>query len=400
MIRVGARGLVGATAALLAGGACTAMKPLPHVADDDGRAAALRVRWSLVTSDRSSESSPQEFGGVATWAENIFTGSAGGRFMSLRALDGRVRWSRRLGSINARPTIAGDRLFVGTDDGELLAVSLDIGEVLWKYATRGAILRPPVVLDVRKQDAKVADVVVVFSNEADQVIALDAVTGAFRWQYKAETPEEYTLRGHAGVAAAGDLVFTGFANGTLVALRAQNGSVAWLTTLTADAEKFVDVDATPVLDGSSLYVTSSSGGVWALDQTTGLVRWRTPLVASASARGDGGSGAVGGLAVDAERVYVAAADLGIFALDHEGNVLWRHGTKGAGEPATPQLAGDLLIYALTDAGLYIADKRTGSVLQYFDPGDGVSADPVVVDDRDLYVMSNRGVLYAFDLKTL
>ena len=64
------------------------------------------------------------------------------------------------------------------------------------------------------------------------------------------------------------------------------------------------------------------------------------------------------------------------------------------------MAGDLLIYALTDAGLYIADKRTGSVLQYFDPGDGVSADPVVVDDRDLYVMSNRGVLYAFDLKTL
>ncbi len=389
---------VGVAAALVAGGACTAMKPAAHVADDDGRAAALRVRWSLVTSDRSAESSPQEFGGVATWAENVFAGSAGGRFVSVRALDGRVRWSRRLGAINARPTLAGDRLFVGTDDGELLAVSQDTGEVLWKYGSRGAILKPPVVLDVRAPGSPRPDMVVVFSNEADQVTALDAVTGAFRWQYKAETPEEYTLRGHAGVAAAGDLVFTGFANGTLVALRAQTGSVAWLTTLTADAERFVDVDATPVLDGSSLYVTSSSGGVWALDQATGLVRWRTPLVASA--RGDGGSGAVGGLAIDGERLYVAAADLGIFALDHEGNVLWRHGTKGAGEPATPQIAGDLLIYALTDAGLYIADKRTGSVLQYFDPGDGVSADPVVVDERDLYVISNRGVLYAFDLKTL
>lgn len=140
--------------------------------------------------------------------------------------------------------------------------------------------------------------------------------------------------------------------------------------------------------------------VSSLDQQTGLVRWRTPLVGSASARQDGGSGAVGGLAIDDERLYVTAADLGVYALDLDGNVLWRHGTRGAGEPATPQVAGDYLIYALTDAGLYVADKRTGSVLEYFDPGDGVSADPVVIDDRDLYVMSNRGVLYAFDLRAL
>lgn len=379
---------------------CSALQPAEHVADDSGRAGALRVRWTLVTSDRTSETAPQEFGGVATSGENLFTGSAGGRFTSARALDGRVRWSKRLGAINARPLVAEDRLFVGTDDGELLAVGLDTGAILWKFASRGAILRAPILLDVREPGAKVPDPVVIFTNEADQVVALNAVTGEFRWQYKAETPEEYTLRGHAGVVAAGDLVFTGFANGTLVALRPRTGSVAWLTTLTGDAERFVDVDATPVVSGTSLYVTSSSGGVWALDQQTGLVRWRTPLVGSASARQDRGSGAVGGLAVDDERLYVTAADLGVYALDLDGNVLWRHGTRGAGEPATPQVAGDYLIYALTDAGLYVADKRTGSVVEYFDPGDGVSADPVVVDDRDLYVMSNRGILYAFDLRAL
>lgn len=383
---------------LLAG--CSALKPAEHVADDNGRAGALRVRWTLVTSDRTAETAPQEFGGVATVGENVFTGSTGGRFTSARALDGRVRWTKRLGSINSRPLIAGDRLFVGTDDGELLAVGLDTGEVLWRYTTRGAILRAPVLVDAREPDAKVPDPLVIFTNEADQVVALNAVTGEFRWQYKAETPEEYTLRGHAGVVVAGDLLFTGFANGTLVALRPRTGSVAWLTTLTGDAERFVDVDATPVVSGTSLYVTSSSGGVWSLDQQTGLVRWRTPLVGSASARQDGGSGAVGGLAIDDERLYVTAADLGVYALDLDGNVLWRHGTRGAGEPATPQVAGDYLIYALTDAGLYVADKRTGSVLEYFDPGDGVSADPVVIDDRDLYVMSNRGVLYAFDLRAL
>lgn len=392
-----ARAACGVTLAAVgwAAAGCAAVRPLDRGPDDSGRAGALRVRWKLTTSDRSDDVTPQEFAGVAAAGENLFTGSAGGRFVSLRALDGRVRWSQKLGSVSARPAVAGDRLFVGTDDGELLAVNYDTGEVLWRYATRGAVLETPVVVDVTEPGAKRRDVLVVFTNEADQVVALDAITGEFRWQYKTETPEEYTLRGHAGVVAAGELLFTGFANGTMVALRAKTGSVAWLTTLTGDADRFVDVDATPVLHGDALYVTSSSGGLWSIDQATGLVRWQSRLGVPA---GRAGSGAFGGVAADADRLYVAAADLGIYAVDFDGNVLWRHGTIGAGEPATPQVAGEYLIYALTDAGVYVADKRTGSVLEYFDPGDGVSADPVVVDDRDLYVLSNRGVLYAFDLR--
>ena len=59
------------------------------------------------------------------------------------------------------------------------------------------------------------------------MVAVDATTGKFKWQYKSETPEEYTLRGHAGVTIDKDLIFTGFSNGTLAALRKDTGSVAW-----------------------------------------------------------------------------------------------------------------------------------------------------------------------------
>src|SRR5690606_23625604 len=113
--------------------------------------------------------------------------------------------------------------------------------------------------------------------EADQVVALDAITGKFKWQYKGETPEEYTLRGHAGVAVSGDLAYTGFSNGTLVALRKDNGSVAWSSSLKADADRFVDVDATPLVFDGTVYASSSSGGVYALDKRTGLVKWRLPF---------------------------------------------------------------------------------------------------------------------------
>lgn len=362
---------------------CVGLPPGEEPRVDVGQ-PVLHLRWKLVTADHGRTRVPQEFAGVVAGGGYVYGGSSGGRFFALDAVDGRVRWSQPLGSVASRPVMGPDRLFVGTNDGELLAVSLDHGDVMWRYPTRGPILGTP----------RLVGDTVVFSNEADQVYALDARTGAFRWQYKGETPEEYILRGHAGVAVDGDLVFTGFASGQMVALRLGNGSVAWLTTLKGDDDRFVDVDATPVVVGDTVFVSSSSGGVWALDKTTGLVRWRLPLEgATASA----GQGATGGLTSDGERLYVAAAELGVYALDLDGNILWRQGTRGGGEPGPPVVVGDRLFYVLADGGLFIADKRSGRLLQSFDPGDGVSAEPLVTDDL-AYVLSNRGVLYALDLR--
>lgn len=364
------------------GGGC-----LPVATDPDLGRPVLRLRWRVVTSDRARELKPQEFASVTRVGDHVYTGSAGGRFFSLDALDGRVRWQQPIGSVSSRPAVAGTLLYVGTDDGELLALDMQSGTQVWKHEGRGPVLESPVIVDD----------MLIFSNEADQVYALDARKGSARWSYKGETPEEYTLRGHAGVAVAGDLAFTGFANGTMVALRVKTGSVAWLTTLKGDSDKFVDVDGTPVVLADTVYVTSASGGVWAIDATTGLVRWRVNLEGPTPSSG---VGAAGGVATDGERLYVAAADLGLYALDLDGNVLWRQGTRGGGEPATPIVTGDYVIYALADAGVFIADKRTGELIEYFDPGDGVSGDPTVVDDQELYVLSNRGVLYALDLRAL
>ncbi len=372
-------------AVALAGGAigCVGLPPSEEARADVGR-PVLRLRWKVVTSDHAKARQPQEFAGVAAAGAFVYGGATGGRFYALSSETGAVRWSQPLGSVSSRPVIGPDRLFVGTNDGELLAVSLDHGEVLWRYVTRGPILATP----------RLVGDVVIFTNEADQVYALDAKTGEFRWQYKGETPEEYTLRGHAGATVDGELVFTGFGSGTFVALRLGNGSVAWSTQLKGEDDRFVDVDATPVVVGDTVYVTSSSGGVWALDKTTGLVRWRMPLEGPTASAAQG---AAGGLTSDGERLYVTAAELGVYALDLDGNILWRQGTRGGGESAAPVVVGDKVMYVLADAGLFIADKRSGALLQWFDPGDGISAEPLVVDDA-AYVLSNRGVLYALDLR--
>jgi outer membrane protein assembly factor BamB len=346
----------------------------------------LSYRWKLVTGDRLREVRPQEFAGAAVWADTVYIGSATGELFAVRAQTGALRWRKPVGAVGATPAVERGLIYVGTADGYLICLDAQTGDERWRYQSRGTIAEPPVVTSK----------VVVFSNEADQVYGLDALTGSYKWQYKPqESPEEYTLRGHAGVAVDGELVFTGFSNGSMVALRLENGSVAWSTSLKGDADKFVDVDGTPVVVGQSVYVTSSSGGLYALDKTTGLVRWRVPIFDAAA---PGATGTTGSLSADDRRLYVAAADLGIYALDHDGNVVWRQGTRGGGEPATPVVAGELLLYSLATDGVYLADRRTGEVFEYFNPGEGISATPTVTDDGQLFVMSNRGILYAFDVE--
>jgi outer membrane protein assembly factor BamB len=318
------------------------------------------------------------------WADRVYIGSDSGMFFALRALTGAVIWKKQLGAVGSAPLISAGMLYVGTSDGTLIALDMQTGIEKWRYAGRGVIAQTPTATGD----------LIVFANEADQVVALDSATGRFKWQYKTETPDEFTLRGHAGVASDGELLYTGFSNGTLVALRRDTGSVAWSTSLTGEATKFVDVDATPLVMGDRVYVSSSSGGVFAVDKLTGLVRWRVPFWDAAM---PSESGNVGGIVSDGKTIYVSVADLGTYAIDLSGNVIWRVGAKDGGEPAAPVIYGDLLIYTLAEDGMFLANRKTGETLEYFDPGSGISAQPTVTSDGRLFVLSNRGIFYAFDL---
>jgi outer membrane protein assembly factor BamB len=344
----------------------------------------LSLKWKFVTADRLTEISPQEFAGAAVYADTIYIGSATGELFALRASNGTMRWKAHIGGVSCTPLVVAGTIYVGTMDGVLIALDAQTAKVKWKYQSRGPIEQTPV---------STTDLIV-FANEADQVVAVDAMTGKFKWQYKSETPEQYTLRGHAGVTVDNDFMYTGFSNGTIVALRKDTGSVAWSTSLKGDVDKFMDVDATPLVIGDKVYATSSSGGVFALDKATGQVRWRTPFYDAAQPSEFGN---VGGITTDGKLLYVSVAELGTYAMDFNGNIVWRVGAKGGGEPAAPVVFADLLVYTLAEDGLFIASRKTGETLEFFDPGEGISARPTITGDGRLFVMSNHGILYAFDL---
>ncbi|MBI4509858.1 MAG: PQQ-binding-like beta-propeller repeat protein [Deltaproteobacteria bacterium] len=350
-----------------------AIDPLGPGRDQQPAVEVLSFSWKKVVHDRSSDYKPQEFASVAATEKALYVGTHDGMFYALNPTDGAVFWKQPTGQVSSRALVDLPRIYVGTDEGTLVALDMS-GRVLWRHAAKGSILHPPVV---------VGDMLV-FSDDADHVTALDRETGNWRWGYERETPEEFTMRGHAGAFSDGERVFAGFSDGYLVALQASSGEAMWIHSLAGDEKRFVDVDTTPVLAGNLLLAASAAGGVHAVDPRDGAEKWRVP------AKG------VTGLSAGTDRIYLAAAEEGLLALDLRGNLLWRQGLKGAGDPATPQVVGPYLFLSTADRGLFIVDRNTGDLMQSFDPGPGVSAPPTVFGNR-VYVLSNGGVLYSMSL---
>lgn len=138
---------------------------------------------------------------------------------------GEIIWRRSLpGAVESEPVLDGERLFAGSDDGTVTALSRDDGSVQWEYAAGNGVQGRPAVVE---------DLLLVVSGgvglgDDHTVHALEAATGDERWTF---APEEWWLdvlgasEGTAFVATTDDAVAD--AGQTLYALSLADGSTRW-----------------------------------------------------------------------------------------------------------------------------------------------------------------------------
>jgi outer membrane protein assembly factor BamB len=345
----------------------------------------LEVRWRhrLIDPQVYIEWKPQEFSAAASDGTRVFVGASEGWFYGFSARDGATLWRKKLdGGVTGRPRIDGDVVYVGSQGGVLYAFDASTGREHWTYKVKAPIETQPVV----------AHGAVFFTTGENRVYAVDAHKGTWKWQYDREVPEQsFTIRGQSAPMVHAGRVYVGFADGYLACLAAGTGDVAWARGLGGDASRFVDVDATPVVSGDTLYVSSFSGGVYALDPRDGSTRWRYEVDGAGSVR------------VAHGRVYFSSAKMGLHALDLDGRLLWRQSVGVGGEMSAPLIINGYVIVSaaggggyLTGGGTYVADARTGRLLQFFFPGHGATAE-ATTDGRLVFLVSNNGYFYAFGL---
>ena len=323
------------------------------------------------------EYKPQEFAAAASDGRRVFVGSSQGILWALSADGGELLWRRPLsGPISSEPAYVDELglVLVGDDDGALWAIDPATGKERWVFRAHAPITARPTY----------ADGIVYFTSAENRVYALDAARGTWKWQYDRESPDGFTIRGQGGPLVSRGRVYVGFSDGHLACLEARTGDIVWVRGLGGEGHHYADVDSTPTLAGGVLYVASVSGGVYALDPKDGSVKWRFDVEGAGTVR------------VHHGRAYFAAGKAGLHCVDLAGRLLWRQALPRAGELSTPLPIGRWVVVSAADSGTYVADAENGRLNQFFSPGHGTTGAPTS-DGRHVFVVTNAGFIYAMTM---
>jgi serine/threonine-protein kinase len=175
------------------------------------------------------------------------------------------------------------------------------------------------------------------------VYAVHLTNGQEAWRFPIEKPARDQLFYSAPALTESGLVIAGSYDHKVYALEAASGDLDW--TFDGAQERII---GDPVASGASVFVPIADGTLFALRTEDGGVDW--------SFRADGALWSAP-LVTD-ERVYIGSLTHTIYALDREGNLVWKHDVGGAISEAPTLVDGTLLVGALGQP-LTALDPATG-----------------------------------------
>ncbi len=359
------------------------------VVDTRGVASTPRIAWRFPT-EGAVRSTPALAGGV------LFFGSSDNHLYAVNAADGRERWRFDAGSpVSSSPAVS-DRLVVFVDRSNTIRAldrttgalvwqratgpdrPLEWGHEGWDYFTGSPVIAP----------GPDGEFLAVVGSGDGNVYALRLDTGAVVWRH------ETGRRIRATPAVVDGQVYIGSGNGLFYALDLASGTPRW-TYQTAGVEfnsaEFgydrKQIMGSAAVHEGTVYFGSRDASLYALAAATGQVQWH---------REDGSSWVINSPAVSATVVVNGrSSSTNLRALDPAtGDERWVVHT-GALIFSSPTVVDDL-VYIGTGAGWVLAfDVATGDERWRFRTGGGIYSTPVVAQGR-LYIGSDDGSLYALE----
>jgi outer membrane protein assembly factor BamB len=236
----------------------------------------------------------------------IYAASSAGKIIRFDPITGDEVWStdtkhRLSGGIGVGEGL----ILVGTFKGKILAYDVN-GNQLWESMVTSEVLSPP----------KIYDGVVVVRTGEGRIFGLDAVDGKRKWIYQDSIPS-LTVRNFAGVLVKGGGVFVGFPGGKLVAIKIDDGKIAWEAAVSkpkgvTELERITDVTSLPVADDRQICAVAYKGRLSCFEVMTGNPIWVREVSSSA------------GLTMDNKYVYVSEDDGAVVAYDkNNGTLIWK-----------------------------------------------------------------------------
>jgi eukaryotic-like serine/threonine-protein kinase len=321
---------------------------------------SLKVQWTYEAGEAIESSAAIADGAV-------YVTVASGELVALSLDKGQVRWKYTvaLGFGESSPAVAGGTVFVGDLGGILHAVNAADGKAAWTYKTKSEIKSSPVV---------VGDVVMIGSYDGT-LYGIGMGDGKPRWEVKTENYVHGTPAVIDGIAyfAGCDEIFR--------AVRASDGKIVFEAPIGAYT------GASVALSGGAAYFGTFDNEVLALDLKTHKFRWRYkhperefPFYSSA--------------AVASGKVVVGGRDKMIHGIDAaSGKGLWTYMTRARVE-SSPAIAGNRVYVGSGDGRFYVLELATGAKVWEYDMAGPLSASPAIAGGR-IVIGSQDGRLVCF-----
>lgn len=256
---------------------------------------------------------------------------------AVTAASGVVAW--RNGAIGGSrgATVSGERVYLGSYDHHVYALSLRTGKVIWARPTSDEV-HSTVAVSGRT----------LYVGADDHLLALRADTGALRWR----TPIGNVYGG--GPAVRDGMVYIasnpggeGGGNALLYAVRTSSGRISWQVDIGGD------VHSAPAVDAGNVYIGDIDDLVFAFDADSGHPRWTRPV-----------DGEVwSGIAIAGGVAYATTDTSVAYGLDTAtGAVLWSVAAQPTGNATQTSCAvtGGRLYVGFGSAGLKVYDPRRHS----------------------------------------
>ena len=354
--------------------------------------AAFEIAWRANAGAGSSNKSALTTPPVAS-NDTIYTIDARQTVAAFDVSTGTRRWSVKLDSGNRRDRIGfgsgialeGDTLVVASGYGFVAALDASNGAERWRTVTEAPMTGSPTIKDGR----------IFVSSNNNEVLALNLSDGVLIWSDQA-IAESARVLGSPSAAAVEDIVVAPYSSGEVIAYLASNGRRLWTEALASPGQftpisAINDIGARPVLGGGLVFAASQSGVLAAIDGRTGTRVWQQPI------------GSTQAPALAGEYLFVMGVEAELACINaRTGQVVWvrelrkyrkEKKKKGRITYAGPLVASGKIVVASSTGDLISFDPQTGAEIGRLKLGGAVYIEPIAVQDK-LIVLTDNGRLIA------
>ncbi|MDI1295559.1 MAG: PQQ-like beta-propeller repeat protein [bacterium] len=360
-------------------------KAMGHVALGASPATVWTASIEGSTPQARLASSPVVAGG------KLFVIDAGAHVIAFDATSGAKLWQTAMPAEgNGRALFGGGvsvldtKLYVGTGVGDVAALNVSDGAILWKKRPGGPLRGAPTLANGH----------VYVMSQDNQLFALNQSDGEVQWS-DSGTLQVTGVFGVAAPAATQGTVIAGY-SGELTAYRYENGRTLWgdalsRTSISTAVAALTDIDADPVIDRGRVFAIGQGGRMASYELTSGQRLWEINIAGISTPW------------VAGEWVFVVTSDAKLLCVARAtGKIRWisqlRRWEKekkkaNAIRWTGPVLAGGRLILVSTHGEMVYVDPTNGTVQSEVDMGKSMSLSPIVANNM-LYILADTGKLTA------